>query len=75
MLKISKSISGESMIDEQRVVYMSATLSADQEGPASISQQINNRQLYNENKEECRSDIDEFTKQVREIEDSMLANN
>ncbi|EOH94852.1 hypothetical protein [Enterococcus pallens] len=72
MLKISKSITGESMIGEERVIYMNATVSEDHEGPASISQQINNRQLYNENKEECRRDIDDFPKLVRETEDSLI---
>ncbi|MBO0413235.1 hypothetical protein JZO81_19440 [Enterococcus hulanensis] len=69
--KQSISLTGESVVEGQRVIYMNANISEDQEGSASISQQISSRQLYNEHKDECRKDIDAFTKKVREIEDSL----
>lgn len=74
MLEAKKSVSltGESVIEGQRVIYLSANISENQEGSTSISQQINNRKLYSEHKEECREDIDAFTQKVRELEDSII---
>lgn len=74
MLRVSKTttVTGESTIDDKRVIYMNATISEESNGSANISQHVENRKLYSENKEECRKDIDEFTKQVRDAEDELI---
>lgn len=73
MLTVKKTmnLSGESVVNEKRVIYLNAAISEDNNSNSNISQHIEDQQLYLQNKDECRKDIDEFTKQVREIEDTM----
>lgn len=72
MLKTNKSISltGNSMIDNKPVVYMSANISTEG-GTSSHSTAIQDKVLYEANKAECRQDMAEFDRMVYEIEDSM----
>lgn len=74
MLKTNKSISltGNSMINDKPTVYMSANVSTKGEA-TSHSMSIQNKTLYDENKEECRNDIREFDQMVYDIEDSLQA--
>lgn len=64
MLRTTKTINltGQSMITvdnvENVVVYMNAT--ADQSGTSNISKNIQNKELYLSNKEQCRKDMNEF---------------
>lgn len=69
--KKSTTLSGESIIDGQRVIYLSAGINEDGEVTTGVSQQITNQELYLSNKTECRKDIDDFTKKLREIEDDL----
>lgn len=70
----SITIHGESSITvnevEQTVVTMAATIN--QAGHSSINQTIVNQQLYKDNKEACRKDVDEFEILIRGIEDKGL---
>ena len=68
MLKTMKNITltGNSMIDDQQVVYMNASISTEGERTNSSSA-IQNRELYNANKAQCRADIAAFDQMVYEI--------
>ncbi|MSA01029.1 hypothetical protein GKG47_11940 [Lactonifactor sp. BIOML-A3] len=72
MLKTSKSISltGNSMIGEKSVLYMSATINT-ADGRSNSSTTVQNMELYEANKTECRQDEDDFKAMVRELEDSI----
>lgn len=75
MLETNKSISlsGNSKIDEKSVVYLSATISTE-DGRSNSSTTVQNMELYEKNKVQCRADEDEFRQMVREIEDSIVIN-
>lgn len=68
----SISITGHSMVEGTAVVFLNATISTESEGNTSISQNIQNKELYREHLAECRKDIDAFQKIVRKVEDGML---
>ena len=72
MLKVTKSISlkGNSMIDDKPVVYMTANVSTEG-GTTSHSYSVQDKALYEANKEQCRQDMAEFDQKVYEVEDSM----
>lgn len=72
MLKTSKTInlSGNSMINDKPVVYMQANVSTDG-GATSHSSSIQDKELYEANKVECRKDMAAFDQMVYEIEDSI----
>ena len=72
MLKTTKSttLTGQSMIDNQQVVYYSASIQ-DNGGSSTISQSITNQKLYDSNKAECRADFREFQDAVWAIEDEL----
>lgn len=69
MLKTNKSVSlsGNSVINDQNAVYFRADINTD--GESQIRQSIQDQALYDANKEECRKDFQDFTKEVYEIED------
>ena len=73
-LTIIKSISlqGQSIIDGQTVVYLSANISTETLGNSSVTQTIQNQELYVANKAACRADITEFQNAVFEEEDTMI---
>lgn len=74
MLKTTKSVSlsGQSTIEGQQVVYLNANVSTETAGNTNISQTIQNQELYMEHRKECRADVDAFQEQVWAIEDEML---
>lgn len=71
-LKKSITISGESKINGQQVVYLSANVTTDSAGNTNINQSITNQKLYQENRVECRKDIDDFQNKVWAVEDDLL---
>lgn len=74
-LKITKSTSlqGQSVVDGQTVIYLSASISTENLGNSTVSQSIQNQELYAANKAACRADITEFKNAVFEEEDAMMA--
>lgn len=66
------SITGDSKINGQRVIYFSATVTTDSAGNTNINQSIENQTLYRQNRDECRKDIDDFQNKVWAIEDDLL---
>lgn len=64
----SVTLSYQSTIDGVIAVYMSASIS--KEGQASVNTTIQNKELYEKNKKECREDIEAFNKIVFELEDN-----
>lgn len=76
MLSITKSInlSGQSriLVDENEVVAVQLNASLyNNISNSNIVSTIVNRDLYNANKEVCRTDIDSFTTYVRDLEDNI----
>jgi len=73
MLKTNQSITltGQSTIEGQQVVYMSATISTDGGTNGSVTRSIQNKELYNANKVAVRADMDEFDKKLYAIEDEL----
>ena len=69
MLKGTKSISMNfnSIIDGKTAVYMSASIP--ENGRSSHSVTIQDQDLYDANKDQCRSDIEEFEKLLYAAED------
>lgn len=74
-LKITKSTSlqRQSVVDGQTVIYLSASISTENLGNSTVSQSIQNQELYAANKAACRADIAEFQNAVFEEEDAMMA--
>lgn len=75
MLKTNKTISitGNSEINGQVIVYMNASLSTTGNGNESISKTINNQELYNANKTEIRKDMIEFEDLVYAEQDKLIS--
>lgn len=73
MLEVNKNItlSGESKIDGVQVVYMSATISTDNNN-SNMNKSITNQELYNANRTAVRADMAKFEEEVYKIEDEML---
>lgn len=74
MLKTTKSITltGNSFINDKPVVYMSANVST--KGDATNhTLSIQDKALYDANKEQCRADILAFDQMVYDIEDNLQA--
>lgn len=72
-IKKSTSLQGQSIIDGQTVVYLSANISTESLGNSSVSQSIQNQELYAANKAACRADIAEFQNAVFDEEDATMA--
>lgn len=70
--KKSISITGESKINGQSVIYLSANVTTDSAGNTSINQTINNQELYRQNRVECRKDVEDFQDKVWTVEDDLL---
>ncbi|WP_290063441.1 hypothetical protein [Paraclostridium bifermentans] len=62
MLKTGKTITinGSSVVDGQIVVYMNASLSTDGTSNENINKNIQNQELYSNNKEAVRKDMRDF---------------
>ncbi|MFS1013611.1 hypothetical protein IGK30_003231 [Enterococcus sp. AZ178] len=70
--KKSINISGESKINGQQVIYLTANVTTDSAGNTNINQSIVNQDLYRQNRTECRSDIESFQEKVWTVEDDLL---
>lgn len=57
-MRLSKTISGTSVIDNAMVASMTATIS--EEGNISISKNVYNKDLYNQNKAAVQKDMADF---------------
>lgn len=71
-VKKAISITGDSRINGQRVIYFSATVTTDSAGNTNINQQIENQDLYRQNRVECRKDVEDFQDKVWTVEDDLL---
>ena len=73
MLNVVKSttLSGQSkvMVDGREVVAVSLAAKISESETSNIVSTIVNKDVYESNKTTCRADIDEFTKEVRKLED------
>ncbi|MEB5950608.1 hypothetical protein [Enterococcus innesii] len=65
----SSNFTGQVMIDEKMVVYLSASIDGDQEVSTSPSISIQDPELYQKNKKACREGIQEFLKELWALED------
>lgn len=63
----STTLNYQSAIDGVVAVYMSATIS--ENGQVSTSKTIQNTDLYERNKNECRNDMTKFDQIIFELED------
>lgn len=72
-LQVTKAVSltGQSVIEENIVVYLSATVSTESVGNTTISQTIQDAKNYRENRVQCRKDIQAFQDKVYAIEDEL----
>lgn len=74
MLTTQKAIAvtGSSTVTEGEIqtVVVSMYANIRSAGNTDITTTIINQELYEANKAECRTDIDEFTAMVREVEDT-----
>lgn len=68
MLTTNKSITliGHSEVENQQAVYFRAQIG---DGDSMINQSIQDKALYEANKEECRKDFSDFQDKVYAIED------
>ena len=73
MLQGTKSISLSyySMVDGEIAVYMTAKIPDTQKSTSTKT--IQNQELYEANKEECRADIDAFNQILFQLEDEGIA--
>lgn len=79
MLKTLKSttLTGQSKVtlNENEVIAVQLSANITESGTSNIVSTIVNRNAYEANKTSCRADIDQFTKQVRNLEDSNIEEN
>ena len=77
MLKVKQSITltGQSEIDGQIVVYFNATINNENTGNSTVTQNIQNEVLYKGNKVQVRKDIAMFQEKIYEIEDEFSEKN
>lgn len=65
---IKTSLSYQSKIGDEVAVYMTGQIKED--GTSSFSKSINNLELYEANKAECRADMSAFEQILFDLEDS-----
>ncbi|MFW8618515.1 hypothetical protein ACOJB1_11785 [Enterococcus innesii] len=71
-IKKSININGESKINNQSVIFLTANVTTSNVGNTSINQTINNQELYRKNRVECRKDVEDFQDKVWAVEDDLL---
>ena len=71
-IKKSININGESKINNQSVIFLTANVTTSNVGNTSINQTINNQELYRQNRVECRKDVEDFQDKVWAVEDDLL---
>ena len=67
-IKKSININGESKINNQSVIFLTANVTTSNVGNTSINQTINNQELYRQNRVECRKDVEDFQDKVWAVE-------
>lgn len=75
MLQMNKTVqlAASSMIEEQTVMQLNATIDVTDGVKTTYFEQIIDQGLYRDNKEAVRADIEEFRNQMYDIEDSEKA--
>lgn len=73
LVKKTITINGTSIIEDQPVVYMSASLSTEGSDNNTTSKYIQNRELYNAHRTEVRADMAAFDAAVFELEDQFAS--
>lgn len=68
---IKTSLSYQSKIGDDVAVYMTGQIKED--GTSSITKSINDLELYEANKTECRADMQEFEQILYDLEDKAAA--
>lgn len=74
-IKKSTTLNGESRIEGNVVMTMSAEITNETAGNSFVRQVIIDQGLYSKNKKECRQDISDFQDKVYEIEDAFIEEN
>lgn len=71
MLKTNKNITltGQSMIGDKQVLFMSANISADGSSNGNFNTTITDQATYTANKVECRKDISDFQAEIYAAQD------
>ncbi len=74
MLKVNKNITlnGISEINGIQVAFMNATISTDGNSNANVNKAITNQELYGNNKEVVRADMEAFEEEVYKVEDELM---
>lgn len=72
IVKKSSTLTGESRIDNQIVMTMTAEISSDALGSSFIRTAIVNQELYATNRVQCRKDVSDFQDKVYLIEDKFI---
>lgn len=57
-------------VDDNQMIVVDMHATINENGHSSMSTNIMNQELYDNNKVACRADVDAFTAKVREIEDA-----
>lgn len=71
-VKKSSTLSGESRIDNQIVMTMTAEISSDALGNSFVRTAVTNQELYALNRVQCRKDIADFQEKVYMVEDKFI---
>lgn len=71
-VKKSSTLSGESRIDNQIVMTMTAEISSDALGNSFVRTAVTNQELYALNRVKCRKDAADFQEKVYLIEDKFI---
>ncbi|MFW7418378.1 hypothetical protein [Vagococcus fluvialis] len=71
-VKRTSTLSGESRIDNQIVMTMTAEISSNTLGNSYVRRSILNQELYANNRVECRKDEQDFQSKVYLIEDKFI---
>lgn len=71
-VKKSSTLSGESRIDNQIVMTMTAEISSDALGNSFVRTAVTNQELYALNRVQCRKDAADFQEKVYLIEDKFI---
>ncbi|WP_270312631.1 hypothetical protein [Vagococcus fluvialis] len=71
-VKKSSTLNGESIIDGQVVLKLTAEISSDSLGNSYVRRSVLNQELYANNRVECRKDEQDFQSRVYLIEDKFI---
>ncbi|MGX7065959.1 hypothetical protein DFR54_102374 [Vagococcus fluvialis] len=71
-VKKSSTLNGDSTIEGQVVLKLTAEISNDSLGNSYVRRSVLNQELYTENRVECRKDEQDFQAEVYIIEDKFI---